>query len=81
MKTHRSNLCQEIFVIDDFEVSFAIFLVGANSGQIPTKCRDLACDAEPHLLKNLAIKLKVKYIFFKLHLQAQIFIFVSCLKV
>ena len=38
--------------IDDFGVSDAILLGGANSGQTSVKCRDLACDAEPLPLKN-----------------------------
>ena len=36
------------------------------SGQTSIKCRDLACDVEPPLLKNykdLTIKLEVKYLF------------------
>ena len=36
-------------IIDDFRVSDAIFLGGANSGQTSKKSRDLACDAEPPL--------------------------------
>ena len=47
--------------IDDFGVSDAILLGGANS----IKCHDLACDVEPPPLKNckdLSKKLEVKYL-------------------
>ena len=52
--------------IDDFGVSDVILLGGANSGQTSIKFRDLACDAEPPLLKNckaLTMQLEVKYLF------------------
>ena len=48
------------------EVSIAIVLGGANSGQTSIKCCDLACDAESTPLKNCEdfdIKLEVKHIF------------------
>ena len=54
------------FVIDDFGVSNAFSLIGANSGQTSIKCRDLACNVESLPLNNcrdLTVKLEVKYIF------------------
>ena len=51
---------------DDFEVSVAVFLWDANSGQISIKCRHLAYNVEsPPLIncKNLSMKLEVKYLF------------------
>ena len=71
--------------IDNFWVNVAIVLEGANSGHTFIKCHDIACNAEPPLLKdfkNLTIKLKGK-IFSQLHLETQIFVFlfISCLKV
>ena len=52
--------------IDDFEVSIAIVLRGANSGQTSIKCHNLTCDAEPPPLKNCknwTTKLEVKCLF------------------
>ena len=52
--------------IDDFGVSVAILLGGANSGQTSIKYYDLACDVKPPRLKNckdLTMKLEVKYLF------------------
>ena len=40
------------YKVDYFEVSVAIVLGGANSGQTSIKCCDLACDAESTPLKN-----------------------------
>ena len=54
------------YKVDYFEVSVAIVLEGANSGQTSIKCCDLACDAESTSLKNCEdfnIKLEVKYTF------------------
>ena len=52
--------------MDDFGVSDAILLWGANSGQTSIKCRDLAYyNVEPLLLKNckeLNMKLDVKHL-------------------
>ena len=70
-------------LIDNFGVSVAILLKGENSGQTSIKCRDLACDIEPPLLKSckyLMVKLEVKYLFPTSSSSANN-IFVSCLKV
>ena len=52
--------------IDDFGVSNAILLRGANSGQTFIKCCDQAYNVEPWLFlkncKDLTMKLEVKYI-------------------
>ena len=56
----------KFLIINDFGVSDAILLGGANSGQSSIKCCDLACDVEPLQLNNykdLTMKLKVKYLF------------------
>ena len=42
----------KFLIINDFGVSDAILLGGANSGQSSIKCCDLACDVEPLLLNN-----------------------------
>ena len=50
------------YKVDYFEVSVAIVLRSANSGQTSIKCCDLACDAESTPLKNcddFNIKLEV----------------------
>ena len=39
--------------IGDFEISFAIFFRGANSGQTSIKSGDLACNVEPTPLIKL----------------------------
>ena len=52
-------------LIDDFKISKAILLGGANSRQTSIKCCDLACEVEPPPLKNckdFTMKLKVKYL-------------------
>ena len=57
---HLSN------TIDKFRVSDPILLRSANSGQTTIKCCDLACNAEPLLLKNFknfTMKLDVTYLF------------------
>ena len=56
----------------------AILLGGVNSGQTSIKSRDLACDAEPPLLKNrncLTMQLKVKYHFLTLFAGANFYIY------
>ena len=64
--------------IDNFGISDAVLLGGANSGQISIKCRDLTCDVEQPPLKNcmdLTMKLKVKYIFPTLSSVANFYIY------
>ena len=67
--------------INNVGVSIAILLGGANSGRTSTKCCDLGCNVERPPLKNfkdLNETLELKH-FFRLHLQTQIFIFISCM--
>ena len=71
---------------DDFWVSDAIFLEGANSVQTSIKCRGLGCDVEPPPLKtfkDLTMKLGNwrSDNLCQLHLQELIFVFIDFLKV
>ena len=62
----RSQMLFVIKSIDDFGVSDAILVGGANFGQTSIKYRDLACGVEPPPLKrckDLTMKLEVKYLF------------------
>ena len=70
-----------LYIIDiavgDFGVSAAILLRGANSGQSPKKCCDLACIVEQppplKIFKDLAMELEVR--FSQLHLPTHSFIY------
>ena len=71
-------------VTDDSGVSVATLHSGANSGQTSIKSRDLACDVGTTAVRKLHRfdhEIGNERPFFQLHLQVQIFLFVSCLKV